>query len=329
MSTNYRSDANVVGFGNGIMTGLGQKAIASKAQVNRPLVGYLENLELDGFEIAQHGNDVITPALLRLINSQLLLDRKIVLLSRTSTIPYYTDTSESTKTGKQLDPFLKHLQSHFPDDIAKSISIRTSHKYKGQERDAVIIIDANERRYPLIHRNWIFNRIFKIEVNTLFEDDRRLFYVAATRAVEQLFILCESRERRTPYILQSEKFYEDLDWNRFNPPSSLVQRVLVQVEDIKSGSTHAIKELLKSSNFKWSPQGKYWHKSFLHEAFSIKSLKEQAWSNFNSRDFANHIKITVSDGESGFAEFEVLDGIWTTVLDWRDPFELDGSTPPF
>lgn len=318
MSTNYRSDANIVGFGNGIMTGLGKKAIPSKAQVNRPLIGYLENLVLDGSEIAQHGNDVITPALLRLINSQLLLDRKIVLLSRTTTIPYYTETSESARAAKQLDSFLKHLQSHFPDDIANDISIRTSHKYKGRERDAVIIIDANVRRYPLVHRNWIFNRIFGIEVDTLFDDDRRLFYVAATRAVDQLFVLCESRERRTPYILPSEKFYDDLDWNRFNPPSSLVQRVLVQVEDIKRGSTHAMKELLKADNFKWSAQGKYWHKSFLHEAFSIELLKNQTWSNFSSTDVSNHVMVTVKDDERGSAEFEVLDGKWTTVLDWMD-----------
>jgi DNA helicase-4 len=328
ISTNYRSDANIVGFGNGTMNGLGKKAVASRAQVNRPLIGYLDNLTLDASEIAQHGNDVITPALLRLINSQLLLDRKVVLLSRTTTIPYYTETSESARTAKQLDSFLKHLQSHFPDDIAKNISIRTSHKYKGREREAVVIIDANVGRYPLVHRNWIFNRIFGVEVESLIEDDRRLFYVAATRAIDQLFVLCESREKRTPYILPSEKFYDDLDWNRFGTPSSLVQRVLVQVTDIKQGSTHSIKELLKANNFNWSPQGKYWHKSFLYEAFSIESLKGQPWSNFSSRDFANHIKVTVSDGDSGFAEFEVLDGDWVTVLDWMLPAELDEDPPP-
>ena len=311
ISTNYRSDANIVGFGNGIMNGLGKKAVASREHVNRPLICYLDNLALNASEIAKHGNDVITPALLRLINSQLLLDRKIVLLSRTTTIPYYMETSESTRTSKQLDSFLKHLQSHFPDDIAKNISIRTSHKYKGRERDAVIIIDANVRRYPLVHRNWIFNRIFGIEVETLFDDDRRLFYVAATRAVDQLFVLCESREERTPYILPSEKFYDDLDWNRFNPPSSLVQRVLVQVQDIKMGSTHAIKELLKADNFKWSAQGKYWHKSFLTEAFSMESLRNRNWSNFQTNEREICFRLTVhSESHNIVAQFDVIDGEW-------------------
>ena len=166
-------------------------------------------------------------------------------------------------------------------------------------------------------------------METLFDDDRRLFYVAATRAVDQLFVLCESREERTPYILPSEKFYDDLDWNRFNPPSSIVQRVLVQVQDIKMGSTHAIKELLKANNFNWSPQGKYWHKSYLYEAFSLESLKNQSWSNSSSKDFSYHIKVTVTDNESGFAEFEVLDGKWITVLDWLDPLEPELNNPPF
>ena len=105
--------------------------------------------------------------------------------------------------------------------------------------------------------------------------------------------------------------------------------MLVQVQDIKMGSTRAIKELLKANNFNWSPQGKYWHKSYLYEAFSLESLKNQSWSNSSSKDFSYHIKVTVTDNESGFAEFEVLDGKWITVLDWLDPLEPEPNNPPF
>lgn len=106
-----------------------------------------------------------------------------------------------------------------------------------------------------------------------------------------------------------------------------MQRVLVQVKDIKQGSTHAIKELLKANNFKWSAQGKYWHKSFLCEAFSIELLRNQPWSNFSSTNFSSHVKVTVRDDERGFAELEALDGKWVTVLDWLDPLEPDSGEP--
>ncbi|CAM8908704.1 unnamed protein product [Rhodiola kirilowii] len=66
-----------------------------------------------------------------------------------------------------------------------SVTLTTIHQSKGLEWDAVFIVKANESEIPLLHE-------FK-EVGggneTLVEEERRLFYVAMTRAKMKLFIL--------------------------------------------------------------------------------------------------------------------------------------------
>jgi len=41
-----------------------------------------------------------------------------------------------------------------------AICISTTHRFKGLEEPAVIVLDAVQRSYPLIHPHWVFPRIF-------------------------------------------------------------------------------------------------------------------------------------------------------------------------
>ena len=313
LSTNYRSDASIVNFGNSIMAGRGRESIANKPSHNLPLIGYLDEMVLTPTEMERSESDLITPALLRIIESQLKLDRDVVVLSRTNNIPYYTDSSESVYKVKNLDSFLKHLQSYFPEEIAKRISINTAHRYKGRERHAVIILDASEKRYPLIHRDWVFSRIFGIDLNVLADDDRRLFYVAATRAIDQLFVLCESRETLSPYVDGEGHQHADLVWANYRAPASKVNPVIVQVADILRGSTYSMRELLTAGAFKWSGAAKIWQKAFMPEAFSIDSLKSQSWARPQLDLPDSRILVSINAEPHGeIAQFEVRNGEWIT-----------------
>jgi len=316
LSTNYRSDASVVNFGNSIMSGNGREAIASKSSLNLPLIGYLDEIVLTATEMERSESDLITPAILRIIESQLTLDRDVVVLSRTNTIPYYTDSSESGNKVKNLDSFLKHLQSYFPEEIAKRISISSAHRYKGRERQAVILLDASEKRYPLIHRDWVFSRIFGIDLNVLADDDRRLFYVAVTRAIDQLFVLSESRETLSPYVDVEGHGHAELHWDKYRAPATKVNPVIVQLTDIHRGSTYSIRELLTAGAFKWSAAAKIWHKAFLPEAFSVDALKLQSWASRQLDAPETRILVSVSAEPHGeIAQFEVRDGEWITRFD--------------
>ncbi len=326
LSTNYRSDANIVEFGNSIMdvmSGFDKNAVASKPSINMPLLGYLDELAPSPAEFERSENDLITPALLRIVNSQLLLDRDVVVLSRAKNIPYYTDSSESGRKVKNLESFLEHLQSFFPEELSKRISISTTHRYKGRERQAVIILDANEKRYPLIHRNWIFGRIFGITIPTLVDDDRRLFYVAATRAIEQLFVISESRDSITPYVPGLGIGNALMDWNEYSEPVSKVNPLLVQI----TGTTWLINKPLVANGFRFFPKTKIWQKAFLPMAFSVDELKTQSWANYSEEISNTEIQVLVTKEPHGeIAQFEVRNGEWITRFDRLVLLDDDEST---
>ncbi|CAN6705458.1 unnamed protein product [Malus baccata var. baccata] len=75
-----------------------------------------------------------------------------------------------------------HSRRH---DNQSSVTLTTIHQSKGLEWDIVFIIKVNESEIPLLHE---FNGVSK-ENGTSFEEERRLLYVAMTRARKKLFIL--------------------------------------------------------------------------------------------------------------------------------------------
>ncbi|MEH2330129.1 3'-5' exonuclease [Nostoc sp.] len=122
------------------------------------------------------------------------------------------------------------VRSYLPKESRKAITISTAHKYKGLQNDVVIILDAVPRCYPLIHPDLMFNRVFGDSIEQVVDEDRRLFYVALTRAVEQLFILTETKNL-SPFVeeLKSRKRINLLDWLDYPPFVGSIQRITVKV----------------------------------------------------------------------------------------------------
>jgi len=132
----------------------------------------------------------------------------IAILSRTNWID-----------GVRLNDFKNKLVASFtPTDLEAwenpkdKIDVQTAHKYKGLEADLVIILGACNGAFPLLHPD---NALFEIFGKTLmdaFEEERRLFYVALTRAKSSLYILTEQgREsvflKRLPGYQPSQSSY--------------------------------------------------------------------------------------------------------------------------
>ncbi|XP_068656555.1 ATP-dependent DNA helicase SRS2-like protein At4g25120 isoform X2 [Aristolochia californica] len=69
-------------------------------------------------------------------------------------------------------------------DNENSVTLTTIHQSKGLEWDTVFIVKANETEIPLLHE---FNG--GVECGSNLEEERRLMYVAMTRARKRLFIL--------------------------------------------------------------------------------------------------------------------------------------------
>ena len=83
-----------------------------------------------------------------------------------------------------------------PED---KIQVKTVHSFKGLEAEIIILVCACEGVYPLIHPDNVLFTIFGHNEADIIDEERRLFYVALTRAKEKLYILTE-QDRESPFL---------------------------------------------------------------------------------------------------------------------------------
>lgn len=90
-----------------------------------------------------------------------------------------------------------------PNDDAELdlIQAMTAHKAKGKEADTVIVLQATANQFPLVHAdNQLFGP-FGVDGANVLAEERRLFYVAVTRAEYRLMLLTETGNM-SPYIAE-------------------------------------------------------------------------------------------------------------------------------
>ncbi|MCX2976367.1 UvrD-helicase domain-containing protein [Candidatus Marimicrobium litorale] len=315
VSKNYRSSKSIVALGNALMEGLGKPADPHKEENGTILLGSLWDFIPSDREKERHNGDEITPAVLRLVSKLLATDKDVVLLSRKNTLPWYVNyTSTQSRQTNGLDRYCDLVRSYFPEELRDRISTSTAHKYKGLQNEAVIVVDAVHRSYPLIHPDWIFTRVLGDDIGKIISEERRLFYVAITRAVDTLIILTDSQQTRSPFLeeIMTKQSLRYFDWKQFPPIKDENSRLTVRVGNLNrdnQGATYAIKDQLKASGYRWDSKNGVWQKSFLEEAFSPEFLKESVWS-----PLANEICVRiVDDRESVVDEYSIHSGQWSPL----------------
>ena len=279
ISTNYRSPKSVVKLGNGIMRGKGTPAIPHQSQNGSIGLIDIQKSQISGMEMEEHGGDVITPALIRILEVELQqnIRRNVVLLCRENRVPYYVQYKESMVTTAQgLEKFLEHLKSFISKEDSARLSISTAHGYKGLENDAVIILDAIERSYPLIHSDWKFTQIFGSSVQQIVEEERRLFYVAATRSKELIYMITES-DQPSEFLADLEDLPEMERLSLSDFPA--ISRVKTDHYVIQVFDSYSVKEDLKKDGYRWDSTTKYWYKQVQKSLFSIEEIQLKIWNN--------------------------------------------------
>ncbi|XP_056683975.1 ATP-dependent DNA helicase SRS2-like protein At4g25120 isoform X2 [Spinacia oleracea] len=108
-------------------------------------------------------------------------------------------------------------------DNQDSVTLTTIHQSKGLEWDIVFIVKANDSEIPLLHEH---NGIAKDRGNSL-EEERRLLYVAMTRARKKLFIL---------YVTV------DSNWQVLHP-SRFLQEIPAHLLEVQADLNLAVKEV--------------------------------------------------------------------------------------
>ena len=313
ISTNYRSASSIVDIGNVLMSGLGKPAFANKTAVGKVLVSDLNDFEPSLIEKQRHSGDIVTPAVIRIANSALATGIDVVMLCRRNGLPWFVNFQDS---GRGIASYLDLVRSFFPIGLRERITISTAHKYKGLEKPMVIVLDLVARSYPLIHPDWAFSRILGDSPKKITEEERRLLYVALTRAKETLVVITEGRskslfleelERATPLAA--------VEWADYPPLLGITTRLVVKVGNQvgrSSASTFAIKDFLKASGYQWQSTGwPGWAKSFPVEGFRTDILKSEVWSKP-----ADGIDVRIFDETDKLvAQFLVDLGSWRCIVD--------------
>ncbi len=317
LSTNYRSSQSVVAIGNALMAGLGKPAVGNKKSPGLVLIADASSFRPSLIEKQRHPGDVITPMVSRIAKSSLATGSDVVMLSRRNTLPWFVNfKDQACRDGKKLASYLDLVRSLFPKGLGERIGMSTAHRYKGLEKPTVVVMDVVARSYPLIHPDWAFSRVLGDSALKITKEERRLLYVALTRASETLVIITD-RHSRSPFLdeLLTVVSVADIDWRNYSPVRSVTSSLMVKVgnQPHRGGEpTFGIKDQLKACGYQWQSTGwAGWTKTFPAEGFKLDGVMAELWASA-----ADGIEVRVYDeDEAVMGQFLVDAGQWRSVID--------------
>ncbi len=213
LSTNYRSGHKIIEAGNRLMAGQGPPAVPKILHQGRIEMAYVDELWVEFRpEKPRHQQDKHFGAcgfgLTAFIKALYQLSILDLTAGRTVAVLFRTNKRSGTPIPEIQKSFVTILgQLGWPRDrVAQwsehQIFFSTVHKFKGAECDSVFIVDPFAGYFPLLNANSI--ELFRFFGETPVQaelDERRLFYVAITRAKDRLVFLTERRmEDESPYL---------------------------------------------------------------------------------------------------------------------------------
>lgn len=186
LDVNYRSTQTIVGASNEVIkhnrNQISKEITAIKHTPSKIHIYRAKNLNLDGV-------DFLVERVRELYKNGYSKDDILVLYRRT----------------KMFSPYFQALR-----DNGLFVSYKTIHGAKGLEAKAVFILGLTEGSggFPDI---WLDDAIFRvvkdIKYDMLLEEERRLFYVAITRAKDELFLITELGNESSFIDEIPEQFY--------------------------------------------------------------------------------------------------------------------------
>lgn len=176
LPTNRRSTAAVVDLGNLIMDGYGTRALKLAEGGKALLITVAKELTPKGDPSAVGG---IYTKLKEIINT------------------YSKETSFHILYRKKVifTKPLSHIERVLKNETRKhNINVSTIHSVKGDQADVVIIVEDKKSLYPLSHPKTAQKQILGLTEQKVEMEERRLFYVAVTRAIKDVYIITVAGE---------------------------------------------------------------------------------------------------------------------------------------
>ena len=276
ITSNYRSYKKIIDVSNQLMKDEGVPSKSTRSEVGEVYKVYLNDFIPNEMERSYYKGDSITPALIRIINNFILKGQKVTILTRRrNSIPYFTFCSAAQKRFQK--EFLDKIRQEFPEEKRFMIAdMNTAHSYKGKEQDTIIVVDALNNSYPLIHPSSMFFYIIGSTIDSIISEEKRLFYVALSRAKKSLVIITD--EDRESSFLENMQI-EIMNINSLNMPKKDTEYYIIKVCNSTSNTkgTYNIKSELRANNYLWNSTKKSWYKHYATESFSIEKLQNEPW----------------------------------------------------
>lgn len=278
VTTNYRSASAIVESSNRLMVGAGLPARANKQDAGQVLLGNLAEFRPTPLE--EQNSSPLTAAMRRLVSAALARGSSVAVLSRTN----LAGGTIGTNAMPDLDECRRVWTEGLSAKDKARVSVTTVHSFKGREADVVIIHDADVSRYPLLHPDWRYSRLFGDDLEQVIQAERQLFYVACTRASDTLFILTSGEP--SPFVPLLGDRVRRLRWDDCPPPTTDATSWIVRVYN-RAGSgpksTIEIKDLLKAEQFAYrGGKPSYWEATSSRNGENIENavaiLARQSWS---------------------------------------------------
>ncbi len=295
ITTNRRSTQRIVEVSNALMVGRGDAAVSASSSPGLVTKVDLATFKPTSLEEMLFNKSLITPVVLRLAGKALDAGKSVVLLSVRNNL---VDPGGGVI---KLDKYLSALRSKLPAPLRDGLSISTAHGYKGNESDVVIILDAKERSYPLIHPNWVFARILGESIEAIVDESRRLFYVSLTRAREEVFIITESG-LESPFLtdITSHPAVSRINWSKYPPLVTQLEWVTVKVVGEYQMMLPLI-DCLKADSFRYrdlSRNGGYrsWDRSYRVRELTDSFLLDTPWMTSARQQKLSGVMVQFYDG---------------------------------
>lgn len=209
------------------------------------------------------------------------------------------------------------------------VTISTTHHFKGKEGQVAILLDTES--YPVIHPDLLFSRIFGDSIDKTIDDERRLFYVAVTRAKEHLFIVIDGNTM-PPFVEELTKKIKipTFNWLLYPAPIDEIRYITIKIANqanIKKAGTFDIKDELRADSYKYgSKPSAHWYRTYFEQEILAHSSRLEFLSNSTWGSQANGIEVHFCDEQDQpLAIYSANNRNWTCEFDNCPQLKLDSQ----
>lgn len=283
LTTNRRSAPLLVALGNAVMAGRGRPAAAARSDQGVVREFTADTFEPSPLEAQTFGNyDRTTPMILRLVQAHRMAGRNVAVLSRRRRGWWEVNVNGEAKAFRDFGTYGAYLRELLGVEDPNEVRFSSTHGFKGEESDAIIMLEVTERSYPLLHPTWALFQVFGDTLHTLTEAERRLFYVGISRPHLYLDVVTSEGDPSPFWSTTRGGFgLAPLDWDwlsevRLGPAADLVEvRVFNSgVKDFKVSVGQ-----LKADGFRFrGGTSQYWWRLMPSTQFDDVALLRAAWA---------------------------------------------------